>query len=139
MFSIEGWLYQLIPDRSLFSILYAANYIIALGFAYSEIRRSRTSQGSIAWILSLLFLPFPTTILYVIFGLKLFDDYAALQTHTGRQLRRARAGRASIHDQPTSAEWPVLTNVSQLPFLVGNEADLLIDGEAIFKSMFDGI
>jgi cardiolipin synthase len=49
-----------------------------------------------------------------------------------------RAGK-SIFDQPTSAEWPVLSNVSQLPFLGGNDAELLIDGEATFKSIFEGI
>ena len=139
MFGSEGWLSQLIPDRPIFFVVYWANFLLALGFAFSEIGRSRTSQGSIAWILSLLLLPFPTTLLYMIFGLKLFDGYASLQTHTGRELRRARAGKASILDLPTSAEWPVLTNVSQLPFLVGNEAELLIDGKQTFDSIFEGI
>ena len=32
----------------------------------------------------------------------------------------------------------MLANVSQLPFLTGNDAELLIDGEATFKSIFDG-
>ena len=135
----EGILAELIPDRPLFFILYWVNYGLALIFAFSEIRLSRTSQGSIGWLLSLLLLPFPTTLIYLVFGLKLFDDYAALQTHSGRDMRRVRAGRMSVLDLPTSAEWPVLSNVSQLPFLSGNDAELLIDGEAIFASMFEGI
>lgn len=139
MLGSEGWLYQLIPDRLILTTLLWLNYLVAAVFAISEVLRSRTSQGSIAWLLSLLLLPFPTTLLYLVFGLKLFDDYAALQTHTGRELRRVRAGQVSILDQPTSAEWPVLSNVSQMPFLAGNDAELLIDGKAAFRSIFDGI
>jgi cardiolipin synthase len=139
MFGSDGWLSQLIPDRPIFTAVLWLNYLVAAIFAISEVMRSRTSQGSIAWLLSLLLLPFPTTILYAIFGLKFFDDYVALQTHSGREMRRTRAGEVSILDQPTSAEWPVLSNVSQIPFLAGNDAELLIDGKAMFKSIFDGI
>ncbi|MDO8360320.1 MAG: cardiolipin synthase, partial [Devosia sp.] len=139
MLTIESWLADLIPDRGIIYWLYVANYLLALAFAVSEIFRSRTSQGSIAWILSLLILPFPMTLVYAIFGLKLFDDYAAVQTHSGRVLRKVRAAKTKILDQPATAEWPVLANVSQLPFLGGNEVELLIDGEATFDSIFAGI
>ena len=33
----------------------------------------------------------------------------------------------------------MLANVSQMPFLTGNDVELLIDGEATFDSIFDGI
>ncbi|MBI4923168.1 MAG: cardiolipin synthase [Devosia nanyangense] len=136
---MESWLADLIPDRGIIYWLYVANYLLALAFAVSEIFRSRTSQGSIAWILSLLILPFPMTLVYAIFGLKLFDDYAAVQTHSGRVLRKVRAAKTKILDQPATDEWPVLANVSQLPFLGGNEVELLVDGEATFDSIFAGI
>ena len=139
MLTIESWLADLIPDRGIIYWLYVANYLLALVFAVSEIFRSRTSQGSIAWILSLLILPFPMTLIYAIFGLKLFDDYAAVQTHSGRVLRKVRAAKTKILDQPATDEWPVLANVSQLPFLGGNDVELLIDGEATFDSIFAGI
>jgi len=139
MAGIEWLLVNLIEDRWLFQTLIILNYGLALFFAYNEILRSRTSQGSIAWLVSLALLPFPTTFFYAVFGLKLFDDYAAGQTHSGRVLRRVRSQKVAILDQPTTDEWPVLSNVSQLPFLSGNEAELLIDGEATFASLFDGI
>ena len=50
-----------------------------------------------------------------------------------------RASKTKILDQPSSAEWPVLANVSQLPFLSGNDVELLIDGDATFSSLLDGI
>jgi cardiolipin synthase len=116
-----------------------ANYLLALGFIVSEIFRSRTSQGSIAWIISLLILPFPMTLIYAVFGIKSFDDYTAVQTHSGRVLRKVRASKTKILDQPTTKDFPVLVNVSQLPFLGGNDVELLIDGEATFTSIFEGI
>src|SRR5690606_8886749 len=139
MFGPEGWLSALIPDRPIYTAVVFANLVIAASFAVYEIQKSRTSQGSIAWLLSLALLPFPTTIIYLIFGLKIFDDYVLVQTHSGRELRQVRAGQARILDQPASAQWPVLSAVSQLPFLAGNDAELLIDGDATFASMFEGI
>jgi cardiolipin synthase len=139
MLTIESWLAELIPNHGIIYWIYAANYILAIGFAVSEIFRSRTSQGSIAWIITLLVLPFPMTLIYAIFGLKAFDDYAAVQTHSGRVLRKVRAAKTKILDQPATEEFPVLANVSQLPFLSGNEVELLVDGEATFGSIFEGI
>ena len=139
MLTIENWLVQLLPYRGIVYWVFAANYVLAIGFAVSEIFRSRTSQGSIAWIISLLILPFPMTLLYAVFGLKSFDGYAAVQTHSGRALRKVRAAKTKILDQPSTEEFPVLANVSQLPFLKGNEVDLLVDGKETFDSIFDGI
>lgn len=137
--TLETWILNLLPYRGIIFWVFSANYVLALIFVVSEIFRSRTSQGSIAWIITLLVLPFPMTLIYAIFGIKAFDDYAAVQTHSGRVLRRVRASRTKILDQPSAEEFPVLTNVSQLPFLKGNEVELLIDGEATFKSIFEGI
>ena len=139
LLALDAWLQSLIPYSGIIFWAYLANYLVAIGFAVSEIMRSRTSQGSIAWIMSLLILPFPMTLAYATFGLKLFDDYAAIQTHSGRVLRKVRAAKTKILDQPSSEDWPVLVNVSQIPFLKGNDVELLIDGEATFKSIFDGI
>jgi len=117
----------------------AANFLLALVCAVREIMNSRTSQGSIAWLLSLVMLPFPTAFLYLIFGWKLFDDYSAVQTHSGRRARAEHAAELDITDPETSARWPVLANVAQMPFMRGNRAELLIDGEATFESIFAGI
>ena len=124
---------------SFLATLYIANYILAFVCVAREIMNSRTSQGSIAWLLSLLILPFPTTIIYFLFGWKLFDDYAESQTHSGRSWRLARTQDLRIVDQGTGDEWPVLRKVAELPFLYGNAANLLVDGEDTFASIIDGI
>lgn len=133
-------LVRVIADNfSVWATLYLANYILAFVCAAREIMNSRTSQGTIAWLLSLLLLPFPTTIFYLVFGWKFFDDYAGSQIHSGRIWRLARSEDLRIVDRGTSDDWPVLRKVAELPFLYGNAANLLIDGEETFASIFDGI
>lgn len=129
----------LIGDRIIVTVLIFANYALALVCAFREITISRTSQGSIAWLLSLLLLPFPTTFFYLAFGWKLMDDRSAQRAAEGRAQRIARAHDLSLQDEEAIANWPVLSAVSQLPFQSGNAVELLIDGEATFSSIFDGI
>lgn len=129
----------LIGDRIIVTVLIFANYALALVCAFREIMISRTSQGSIAWLLSLLLLPFPTTLVYLAFGWKLMDDRPAQEASVGRARRIERAHDLSLRDEEAIASWPVLAAVSQLPFQSGNEVELLIDGEATFRSIFDGI
>jgi cardiolipin synthase len=134
-----AWISFLFENPLIVGGLLAGAYLLAAICAVREIMYSRTSQGSIAWLLSLVLAPFPTVILYFIFGWKLFDDYAALQSHSGRKSRIRRAHELSLIDDAANEKWKVLTGVSQLPFLAGNSATLLINGKATFASIFDGI
>lgn len=124
---------------SFWATLYAVNYVLAFVCATREIMNSRTSQGTIAWLLSLALLPFPTTFVYLVFGWKLFDDYAESQIHSGRNWRIARSEDLHIVDHDGGDDWPVLRKVAELPFLYGNSANLLVDGDNTFASIFDGI
>ncbi|WP_374621762.1 cardiolipin synthase [Devosia sp.] len=118
--------------------LVLANYVLAAVCAVREIGASRTSQGSIAWLLSLAFLPFPTAIIYLVFGWKYFDSYAQTRLQV-RQSRLIRSEELAVIDRDTGAHWPVQRKASGMPFLAGNKVDLLIDGEATFRSIFEGI
>ncbi|UYO01295.1 MAG: cardiolipin synthase [Devosia sp.] len=116
-----------------------AVYLLAIVCAIREILNSRTSQGSIAWLISLVLLPIPSVFLYLIFGWKLFDDYATDRVRNGRADRPLRARDLALIDRETDALWPVQAHVSELPFLKGNEVEILVDGEATFDSIFAGI
>ncbi|WP_196258243.1 cardiolipin synthase [Pelagibacterium limicola] len=128
-----------IENFSFIATLYILNYGLAAVCAVRELMNSRTSQGTIAWLISLLLLPFPTTFIYLVFGWKLFDDYAESQTHSGRSWRLAHSEDLRIVDAETAKEWPVLYRVAELPFLYGNAVSLLVDGEDTFASILDGI
>lgn len=139
MSSEVNWLDAVLANSPTIAAIVLALYLLAAICAFREVMNSRTAQGSIAWLLSLIILPFPSAFLYLVFGWKLFDDYAALQTHSGRRARITRAKDLYLLDLKANAEWPVLSKVSELPFLSGNSAELLIDGDATFKSIFEGI
>eukprot|EP00919_Chromeraceae_sp_WS-2016_P013451 GHVR01031565.1.p1 GENE.GHVR01031565.1~~GHVR01031565.1.p1 ORF type:complete len:237 (+),score=40.12 GHVR01031565.1:460-1170(+) len=117
----------------------AAIYLLAFVCAVREIMISRTSQGSIAWIIALALMPFPTAFFYLVFGWKAFDDYATDRIRNGRSARPLRAKDLALLDHDTGALWPVQTKVSEVPFLSGNDVELLVDDRATFDSIFAGI
>jgi cardiolipin synthase len=130
------WLDILAANSIILTGLTFLFYGLAIICALREVMVSRTSQGSIAWLVSLALLPFPTVIIYFVVGWKHFDDYAQMQMRGSRLARAARSRRMQLSDAPSNQNWPVLTEISQLPFLTGNTASLLIDGQATFDSIF---
>ena len=139
MFGIDDLLKTIVADFSLMAALTGLFYLLALICAVREIMNSRTSQGSIAWLISLALLPFPTTLLYFVFGWKAFDDYATDRIRNGRAARPLKAKDLALIDRETSHLWPVQVKVSEVPFLNGNEVEILVDGQATFDSIFEGI
>ncbi|QQR40841.1 cardiolipin synthase [Devosia rhizoryzae] len=139
MFGLDDLLRAVVADFHLVALITGALYLLALICGVREVLNSRTSQGSIAWLISLALLPFPTVLLYAVFGWKLFDDYATDRVQNGRADRPLRAKDLALIDRETDAQWPVQVAVSELPFLKGNDVQLLIDGAATFDSIFAGI
>jgi cardiolipin synthase len=139
LIGIDDILGAIIADLHIVAAIMAAIYLLAFVCAVREIMNSRTSQGSIAWILALALLPVPTAFLYPIFGWKAFDDYATDRIRNGRAARPLRAKDLTLIDRETSQKWPVQTKVSEVPFLTGNDVELLVDGQATFDSIFAGI
>ncbi|WP_420415181.1 cardiolipin synthase [Roseibium sp.] len=133
------WLDILANNLGLVAAALLAFYTVALICAVREVMYSRTSQGSVAWLLSLFFLPYLTVPLYFIFGWRSFSDYAKIQTTLGRTERARRADELGLTDHEETRDWPVLTRVAGMPFLAGNTSDLLIDGDATFTAIKDGI
>jgi cardiolipin synthase len=134
----DSMIETLLANLHIIATLAGALYALAIVCAVREVMASRTSQGSIAWLLSLLFLPFPTAFIYLVFGWKHFDDYAKTRMEL-RLTRPIRAEELQVIDRETGKEWPVLIRTAGAPFLAGNKPSLLIDGDATFDSIFAGI
>ncbi|WP_428688422.1 cardiolipin synthase [Roseibium sp.] len=117
----------------------AAMYVTAGICAVREVMNSRTSQGSVAWLLSLFFLPYLTVPLYFVFGWRSFADYAKIQTTLGRAERARRADELGLTDHAETRDWPVLSRVAGVPFLAGNTSSLLIDGDATFSAIKEAV
>ncbi|WP_417689637.1 cardiolipin synthase [Roseibium sp.] len=134
-----GFLEAIVSNLGIVAAVALCFYAAAAICSVREIMNSRTPQGSIAWLLSLVFLPFLTVPLYMVFGWRSFSDYTHIQHRLGRSARAQRARDLNLIDEEGSRHWPVLTKVANIPFLAGNKVDLLVDGEATFASMLEGI
>ena len=113
-------------------------------FIFDVQMNGRTSQGTIAWVMALFFFPYLAVFLYMMFGARRIQDYAASHQsdttdihHLGKQLRQ----NESLHSLMVreTPQIDVLSDIYQLPVMKGNRCTLLIDGTATFDSILKGI
>lgn len=109
------------------------------------IMETRTSQGAVAWALSLNLFPYGAVPAYWIFGHTELEGYVVARRssasdfqYVSDKLRNALTERElrSEIDKPMGK---MLEKLAGLSFTRGNEAELLIDGEATFNSIFEAI
>ncbi|MDN3520909.1 cardiolipin synthase [Halomonas ramblicola] len=118
-------------------------YLLGFVSAVMALLSSRTSQGAIAWIISLVTFPYLAVPLYWVFGRPRFYGYVSARGERDSVLRRVLARyRERIDPYVSDHRDPDVRAVEQLarmPMTGGNRASLLIDGEATFDSLFTGI
>jgi cardiolipin synthase len=111
---------------------------------YDVLMHGRTSQGTIAWVMGLVFFPYLFVIFYLAFGARRIEAYA-VHRQTGRsplvRLVHGLLGHVDLRGmmvahQPLSG---LLNPLTQLPTLGGNRTDLLVDGPQTFDSILGGI
>jgi len=119
----------------------------ALGIfsAVHSIMSTRTPQGSIAWAVSLVAMPFVAVPAYWVFGRDKFRGYVLARQHeleliddlirqASNQIRDAGAVDGRYISALKGVE-----KLARVPISGGNDVELLIDGEATFASIFAGI
>ncbi|MEA9980040.1 cardiolipin synthase, partial [Pseudomonas sp. RTS4] len=108
----------------------------------------RTAQGSIAWAMPLIFIPYVTLIPYLVFGRSTFDGYIKARRQANREMRTAIGTlnwRPWIEEAVTArrsgayASLRAMPRLGRMPCLANNEVALLINGEATFTAIFDAI
>lgn len=109
---------------------------------------ARTSQGAIAWAVSLVFMPYLALIPYLIFGQSKFAGYVKARRTRNRQFnehsrafRQSGAARAEVESQ-LGHRLPgieTLTALTGLPFSRGNNVRLLINGGPTFDAILAAI
>ena len=125
--------------------LVGAVYALGVVTAITALFRVRTSQGAIAWVISLVTMPVFAVPLFWVFGRRRFSGYVhARRLHLremapGAGVVAARYSAQGLVDTPHGREDRVLVRLARLPFTVGNEAQLLVDGDETFRSILDGI
>src|SRR5712691_7049139 len=106
---------------------------------------ARTAQGAIAWAIALIAFPYVALPLFWIFGKRKFEGYvierrSALSEASpiAKQAYQRLIDRGLLVRREQARELP-FERLAKLPFTTGNDAELLIDGDATFASIFAGI
>ena len=129
----------------LISLTVAAFYLMGLLSAVNAVMTTRTSQGAIAWIVSLITFPFIAVPAYWVFGNSRFNGYAKARNSNNEEVQRKLAktlqGLEPYHLEKSKVipEAVALAKLADLPFLSHNSAELLIDGKAVFESIIEGL
>ena len=119
-------------------------HIAGIFFIFDVIMHGRTSQGTIAWVMALFFFPYLAVFLYLIFGSRRIQEYAAAHRHgttdihhLGKQLRQDQRLRSLMVRETPQVD--VLSDIYQFPTMKNNHCTLLINGSATFDSILSGI
>lgn len=114
--------------------------------AIHAVLSSRTSEGAIAWAISLVTFPYVSLPCYLIFGRRRFLGYRsaleeALEVHAEQTASIAESLVPFFLDfkGPRADTLRFLEEISNLPFTHGNRAELLVDGEATFRAIVEAI
>lgn len=114
-------------------------YLAGFYFAVRSIFESRTPQGSMAWILSLVCLPFFSIPIYLLCGKKKIDNYELIEM----ELVKIRSDVDKLLDPFRQKRAPnkreKLLIESKVEYLTSNSIKLLIDGEETFSEMVSTI
>ncbi|RXE48285.1 cardiolipin synthase [Chromohalobacter israelensis] len=126
-------------------ILIVVIHVLGVLSALMALMSSRTSQGAVAWIVTLLTFPYLAVPIYWIFGRPRFYGYTSARSERDSVLRqvllRFRPRLEPYFSRPSHdvARIQAVERLAMMPMSTGNRAELLIDGEATFKSLLAGI
>ena len=120
-----------------------ALHLLGVVHVIHAIMTVRTSQGTIAWIVSLLAVPWIAIPAYWFAGRSRFSGYVRARRGVDAKLRKLAEDmhRRLRHYEikPDDAFGRAAEVLGGLPFTRGNELSLLIDGEETFESIFKAI
>ena len=131
--------------RRALAIFFVVEHLIGFASSLHALMTVRTAQGAIAWVVSLNAMPLLAVPAYWVFGRSKFEGYVIHRR--SRDLLAAPQERALaeqlaplVPDFARSQGAAVAgQRLADLPYLGGNEVELLVDGEATFASLLAGI
>ncbi len=129
----------------MFASLFIVFHILGILSSLHALMSTRTSQGTIAWIISLITFPYIAVPAYWVLGRSRFQGY--VKAHQAS--KSSTAYLTKLFDETLAPFRTTLDAISpaargaerlaNMPFLAGNLVDLLIDGEKTFTSIIEGI
>ena len=111
--------------------------------AVHALMKTRTSQGTIAWILSLIAFPYLAVPLYWFLGRDRFTGYVRARRAQDKRLSKKAADfyrqlNPAITEHPNNF-MSTARSLAGLPVLTGNRLDLFTDGKKTFDALFASI
>jgi cardiolipin synthase len=122
-----------------------AFYVVGILHVLHALMHVRTSQGTIAWVISLLTIPFIALPMYWLLGRTRFSrNIGGRREKDGRLSKLAEKMHQRLrHCEVDIPEDDAFERAAQvlggLPFTRGNELELLIDGDVTFERIFETI
>lgn len=114
--------------------------ITALVMAWRAVRYSRTSQGSVGWVVFLIAAPYLAVPAYLFLGHHKFEHYVTGRRDSEEIIERIQEVREALKpESPLVFPTKALEAISDLPVARGNKMELLIDGEETFDAIFAAI
>lgn len=126
-------------------ILIALIHLAGLLTALRAVMGVRTAQGAIAWAIALITVPYLSLPVYLIFGRNKFHGYtvrrraAFFKTDPVAKKCAKQLLERELLAAPDRNRAFLVERLVNLPFTTHNEAELLIDGEATYRSILAGI
>jgi len=120
-------------------------YLLGVAAAIHAIFHTRTSQGTIAWVISLITIPFISIPMYALFGPRKFQSYIDTKYQSNKKMKGINKHLLEQFElfksqlKSDKANINALENLAQLPFTSNNGVQLLIDGQQAFPAMLKAI
>lgn len=141
-----------IRRKSLIAFIVTTFYVAGVVAAIEAVMTVRTAQGAIAWSVSLVSFPFVAVPAYLVFGRSKFNGIS--QAYNERQAEiddlmtkmRTELAPWMVSEEDSALDMAAIQKLTKLHEQIsgmkltnGNYAELLINGEATFTSILDGI
>jgi len=120
-------------------------HIVGFLSSIDAVMGTRTSQGAIAWVISLNTFPYVAVPAYWVLGRSKFKGYVSSRQEGDHEIRNValHAREESMEQRSNLSEEHPATHASELlakiPVLRNNQIELLVDGQQTFDSIFEGI
>jgi len=119
--------------------------ILGLISSIHAILQTRTSQGAIAWVVSLNALPIVAVPAYWVLGRSKFNGYVDMHQDISAEIQdeieqfSKKLDPYKVEAPQTFPEYEAVKKLARYQFLRGNKVELLVDGQATYDSIADGI
>lgn len=131
--------------RRLLSSFILAAHLVGLLSSVHAIMGTRTPQGAIAWAVSLNTFPYLAVPAYRVLGNSNFNGYVVARQLQAKEIDAISEAYVQTLKSEDLLAFPardaplLVEKLAQLPFTKGNDAELLVNGDATYESIFEGI